>query len=134
MALTAEAIAGRWSIFSHPGQNFSDLARKPSSATAQGGQFGLTAHSFSNISLPFIGITPARQLGPLANAAWHKFPSNAASGDKYEVFTKARVTCLSSPRKPNSVRSSKLHWVYQLRFISFLGRVLERRSRSKSFP
>jgi predicted dienelactone hydrolase len=90
-AYTAEAIGGALvDLPDHPGQNFSDpRAKAILCLSPQGpGQFGLTAHSFSHISLPFMGITGSQDnLGPLANAAWHKIPfERSQPGDKYEVF------------------------------------------------
>jgi predicted dienelactone hydrolase len=90
-AYTAEAIGGALvDLPGHPGQNFSDgRAKAILCLSPQGpGQFGLTAHSFSNVSVPFMGITGSQDsLGPLANAAWHKIPfERSQSGDKYEVF------------------------------------------------
>jgi predicted dienelactone hydrolase len=90
-AYTAEAIAGALvDLPGHPGQNYSDSRAKAILCLSpQGpGQFGLTAHSFSKISLPFMGITGSLDnLGPLANAAWHKVPfERSQPGDKYEVF------------------------------------------------
>src|SRR6202166_4695967 len=90
-AYTAEAIGGALvDLPGHPGQNFSDpRAKAILCLSPQGpGQFGLTAHSFSNISLPFMGITGSLDnLGPLANATWHKIPfERSHPDDKYEVF------------------------------------------------
>src|ERR1700693_5393407 len=59
-AYTAEAIGEALvDLPGHPSQNFSDpRAKAILCLSPQGpGQFGLTAHSFENISLPFIGVT-----------------------------------------------------------------------------
>jgi predicted dienelactone hydrolase len=90
-AYTAEAIAGALvDLPDHPRQNFSDpRAKAILCLSPQGpGQFGLSAHSFDAISLPFMGITGSLDnLGPLANVAWHKVPfERSQAGDKYEVF------------------------------------------------
>jgi predicted dienelactone hydrolase len=90
-AYTAEATGGALvDLPDRPGQNFSDARAKAILCLSpQGpGQFGLTAHSFSNVSLPFMGITGSLDnSGPLANAAWHKIPfERSQPGDKYEVF------------------------------------------------
>jgi predicted dienelactone hydrolase len=96
----------------HPGQNFSDpRAKAILCLSPQGpGQFGLTAHSFSNISLPFMGITGSLDnLGPLANTAWHKIPfERSQSGDKYEVFIQGatHMSFITSDTL-NSARSSQ---------------------------
>lgn len=110
---TAEAIAGALvDLPARPGQNFSDpRAKAILCLSPQGpGQFGLTAHSFSNISLPFMGITGSLDnLGPLANAAWHKIPfERSQPGDKYEVFIQdARHMSFISADTLNSARSSQ---------------------------
>jgi len=110
---TAEAIAGALvDLPDHPGQNFSDpRAKAILCLSPQGpGQFGLTAHSFSNISLPFMGITGSLDnLGPLANAAWHKIPfERSQPGDKYEVFIQgASHMSFISAETVNSARSSQ---------------------------
>lgn len=88
---TAEAIAGALvDLPGRPGQNFGDpRAKAILCLSPQGpGQFGLTRNSFSSISLPFMGITGSLDnLGPLANAAWHRVPfERSTPGDKYEVF------------------------------------------------
>jgi predicted dienelactone hydrolase len=90
-AYTAEATGGALvDLPDRPGQNFSDARAKAILCLSpQGpGQFGLTAHSFSNVSLPFMGITGSLDnSGPLANAGWHKIPfERSQPGDKYEVF------------------------------------------------
>jgi len=112
-AYTAEAIAGALvDLPGHPAQNFSDpRAKAILCLSPQGpGQFGLTAHSFSNISLPFMGITGSLDnLGPLANAAWHKIPfERSQPGDKYEVFIQgASHMSFVTAETPNSARSSQ---------------------------
>jgi predicted dienelactone hydrolase len=112
-AYTAEAIGGALvDVPDHPGQNFSDARAKAIlSLSPQGpGQFGLTGHSFSNISLPFMGITGSLDnLGPLANAAWHKIPfERGQPGDKYEVFIQgASHMSLITSETVNSARSSQ---------------------------
>lgn len=90
-AYTAEAIGGALvDLPGHPGQNFSDpRAQAILFLSPQGpGQFGLTAHSFDNISLPFMGITGSLDnLGPQANATRHKIPfERSHPDDQYEVF------------------------------------------------
>src|ERR1700726_2757839 len=110
-AYTAEAIAGAVvDVPGHPGQNFSDpRAKVILCLSPQGpGQFGLTAHSFSNISLPFMGITGSLDnLGPLANSAWHKIPfERSQAGDKYEVFIQgANHMSFITAETVNSARS-----------------------------
>jgi predicted dienelactone hydrolase len=112
-AYTAEAIAGALvDLPDHPGQNYSDpRAKAILCLSPQGpGQFGLTAHSFSNISLPFMGITGSLDnLGPLANAAWHKIPfERSQPGDKYEVFIQgASHMSFITAETVNSARSSQ---------------------------
>lgn len=88
---TAEAMAGALvDLPGHPGTNFSDPRVKAVLCLSpQGpGQFGLTTRSFDKMSLPFMGVTGSQDnLGPLANAAWHKIPfERSQAGDKYEVF------------------------------------------------
>jgi predicted dienelactone hydrolase len=88
---TAEAVAGALvDLPGRPASSFSDpRAKAILCLSPQGpGQFGLMAHSFDKISLPFMGITGSLDnLGPLANAAWHKIPfERSQPGDKYEVF------------------------------------------------
>jgi predicted dienelactone hydrolase len=110
---TAEAIAGALvDLPGHPGQNYSDSRAKAILCLSpQGpGQFGLTAHSFSNISLPFMGITGSLDnLGPLANAAWHKVPfERSQPGDKYEVFIQgASHMSFITAETVNAARSSQ---------------------------
>ncbi|MDQ1410395.1 MAG: hypothetical protein QOJ41_2130 [Acidobacteriaceae bacterium] len=112
-AYTAEASAGALvDLPGHPGQNFADpRAKAILCLSPQGpGQFGLTAHSFSNISLPFMGITGSLDnLGPLANAAWHKIPfERSQPGDKYEVFIQgASHMSFITAETVNSARSSQ---------------------------
>ncbi len=88
---TAEAIAGALvDLPGHPAMNFSDpRAKAILCLSPQGpGQFGLAAHSFDKVALPFMGITGSLDtLGPVATAAWHKIPFDRSQpGDKYEVF------------------------------------------------
>jgi len=112
-AYTAEAIAGALvDLPGHPGQNFSDSRAKAILCLSpQGpGQFGLTSHSFSNISLPFMGITGSQDnLGPQANAAWHKIPfERSQPGDKYEAFILgASHMSFITAETANSARSSQ---------------------------
>src|ERR1700730_2485109 len=112
-AYTAEAIAGALvDLPDHAGQNFSDPhAKAILCLSPQGpGQFGLTAHSFANISLPFMGVTGSlANLGPLANAAWHKIPfERSQPGDKYEVFIQgASHMSFITAETVNSARSSQ---------------------------
>ncbi|HEV7512953.1 MAG TPA: hypothetical protein VGO27_14760 [Candidatus Acidoferrum sp.] len=110
---TAEAIAGALvNLPGHTGQNFYDPRVKAILCLSpQGpGQFGLNAHSFGNISLPFMGITGSLDnLGPLANAAWHKIPfERSQPGDKYEVFIQgASHMSFITAETVNSARSSQ---------------------------
>jgi len=112
-AYTAEAVAGALvDVPGHPGQNFSDpRAKAILGLSPQGpGQFGLTTHSFSNVSLPFMGITGSLDnLGPLANAAWHKIPfERSQPGNKYEVFIQgASHMSFITAETVNSARSSQ---------------------------
>src|ERR1700681_1639253 len=112
-AYTAEAIAGALvDLPGRPSQNFSDpRAKAILCLSPQGpGQFGLTAHSFSNISLPFMGITGSLDnLGPLANVAWHKIPfEHSQPGDHYEVFIQgASHMSFITAETVNSARSSQ---------------------------
>ena len=112
-AYTAEAVAGASvDLPGRPGQNFSEpRAKAILCLSPQGpGQFGLTAHSFSNISLPFMGITGSLDnLGPLANAAWHRIPfERSQPGDKYEVFIQgANHMSFITAEAVNSARSSQ---------------------------
>jgi predicted dienelactone hydrolase len=112
-AYTAEAIAGALvDLPDHPGKNFSDpRAKAILCLSPQGpGQFGLTAHSFSNISLPFMGVTGSLDnLGPLANRAWHQIPfERSQPGDKYEVFIQgASHMSFVTAETTNSTRSSQ---------------------------
>ncbi|HXO37239.1 MAG TPA: hypothetical protein VN872_01300 [Candidatus Acidoferrum sp.] len=112
-AYTAEAIGGALvDLPGHPGQNFSDpRAQAILCLSPQGpGQFGLTAHSFDNISLPFMGITGSLDnLGPQANATRHKIPfERSHPDDKYEVFIHgANHTSFITAKTVNSARSSQ---------------------------
>jgi len=112
-AYTAEAIGGALvDLPGHPGQNFSDpRAKAILCLSPQGpGQFGLTAQSFENISMPFMGVTGSLDnLGPLANAAWHKTPfERSRPGDKYEVFIQgASHMSFITAETVNSTRSSQ---------------------------
>jgi predicted dienelactone hydrolase len=112
-AYTAEAIGGALvDLPGHPGQNFSDSRAKAILCLSpQGpGQFGLTAHSFDNISLPFMGITGSLDnLGSLANSAWHRIPfERSPPDDKYEVFIKgASHMSFITAETVNSARSSQ---------------------------
>jgi predicted dienelactone hydrolase len=112
-AYTAEAIGGALvDLPGRPGQHFSDARAKGLLCLSpQGpGQFGLTAHSFSNISLPFMGITGSLDnLGPLASVAWHKIPfERSQPGDKYEVFIQgASHMSFVTAENLNSARSSQ---------------------------
>jgi predicted dienelactone hydrolase len=88
---TAEAVGG--ALVDLPGRvstSFADSrARAVLCLSPQGpGQFGLSTHSFEKMALPFMGITGSLDnLGPLANAAWHKTPfDRSPAGDKFEVF------------------------------------------------
>jgi len=88
---TAEAVGGALiDLPGHPASDFSDpRAKAILCLSPQGpGQFGLSAHSFDKITRPFMGVTGSLDnLGPQANAAWHKIPfERSESGDKYEVF------------------------------------------------
>jgi predicted dienelactone hydrolase len=110
---TAEAIAGALvDLPDHPGQNFFDpRAKAILCLSPQGpGQFGLSAHSFDTISLPFMGITGSLDnLGPLASVAWHKVPfEHSQAGDKYEVFIQgASHMSFITAETANSARSSQ---------------------------
>jgi predicted dienelactone hydrolase len=112
-AYTAEAIGGALvDMPGHPGQNFSDpRAKAILCLSPQGpGQFGLTAHSFGTISLPFMGITGSLDnLGPLANAGWHRIPfERSQPGDKYAVFIQgASHMSFITAETVNSARSSQ---------------------------
>jgi len=112
-AYTAEAIGGALvDLPGHPGQNFSDpRAQAILCLSPQGpGQFGLTAHSFDNISLPFMGITGSLDnLGPQANATRHKIPfERSHPDDKYEVFIHgAKHMSFITAKTVNSARSSQ---------------------------
>src|SRR6202051_1417406 len=112
-AYTAEAIGGALvDLPGHPGQNFSDpRAKAILCLSPQGpGQFGLTAHSFDSISLPFMGITGSLDnLGALANPAWHKIPvKRSKPDDKYEVFIQgASHISFVTAETVNSARSSQ---------------------------
>src|SRR3984957_20804703 len=112
-AYTAEAIAGALvDLPGHPGQNFFDSRAKAILCLSpQGpGQFGLTAHSFENVSLPFMGITGSLDnLGPLANSAWHKIPfERSHPDDKYEVFIQgASHISFITAETTNSAQSSQ---------------------------
>jgi predicted dienelactone hydrolase len=88
---TSEAIAGALvNLPGHLGSNFADLrVRAVLCLSPQGpGQFGLSDHSFDQISLPYIGMTGSLDsLGPFASPAWHKIPfERSKPGDKYQVF------------------------------------------------
>ncbi|HTG28763.1 MAG TPA: hypothetical protein VK818_11125 [Methylomirabilota bacterium] len=110
---TAEAIGGALvDLPDRPAQNFSDPRAKAILCLSPHGpgQFGLTAHSFSNIALPFMGITGSLDnLVPLANAAWHKIPfERSQPGDKYEVFIQgAGHMSFITAETVNSARSSQ---------------------------
>jgi predicted dienelactone hydrolase len=88
---TTEAIAGALiDLPGHPESNFADLRVKAVLCLSpQGpGQFGLSDHSFDQISLPYMGMTGSLDsLGPVASPAWHKIPfGRSQPGDKYHVF------------------------------------------------
>jgi predicted dienelactone hydrolase len=88
---TTEAIAGASvNLPGHPDANFSDSRVKAVLCLSpQGpGQFGLTDHSFDQISLPYMGMTGSLDsLGPVATPAWHRIPfERSQPGDKYELF------------------------------------------------
>ncbi len=90
-AYTAEAVGG--ALVDLPGRvssSFADArARAVLCLSPQGpGQFGLSTNSFEKMNLPFMGITGSLDnLGPRANAAWHKTPfDRSPAGDKFEVF------------------------------------------------
>ncbi len=90
---TAEAVGGALvDLPGHPATSFADpRAKAILCLSPQGpGQFGLTAHSFDKITLPFMGITGSLDnLGPLATAEWHKTPfERSQPDDKYELFIK----------------------------------------------
>jgi predicted dienelactone hydrolase len=109
----AEAIAGALvDLPGRPSQHFSDPRAKAVLCLSPDGpgQFGLTTHSFSKISLPFMGITGSLDnLRPLANAAWHKIPfERSQPGDKYEVFIQgASHMSFITAETVNSARSSQ---------------------------
>jgi predicted dienelactone hydrolase len=112
-AYTAEAIGGALvDLPGHPDQNFADpRAKAILCLSPQGpGQFGLNARSFGNISLPFMGITGSLDnLGPLANATWHKIPfERSQPGRKYELFIQgASHSSFVSAEPVNPGRSSQ---------------------------
>jgi predicted dienelactone hydrolase len=88
---TAEAMGGaRVDLPGHAETNFSDARVKAILCLSpQGpGQFGLNAHSFDKVSLPYMGVTGSLDsLGPVASASWHKIPfERSQPGDKYELF------------------------------------------------
>ena len=134
---TAEAVAGALiDLPGHPASDFSDpRAKAILCLSPQGpGQFGLSAHSFDKITLPFMGITGSLDsLGPQANAAWHKIPfERSESGDKYELFIEGAnhmsfvsAQTLLRGALLTGCRDSRVH---QFRFAGFLGCLFERRS------
>ncbi len=88
---TTEAIAGALIDFpGHSARSFADPRVKAVLCLSpQGpGQFGLTEHSFDQISLPYMGMTGSLDsLGPIASPAWHKTPFDRSQpGDKYHLF------------------------------------------------
>lgn len=88
---TAEAVGGALvDLPGHPATSFSDPRAKAILCLSPQGpsQFGLTAHSFDKITLPFMGITGSLDsLGPVASPAWHKIPFERSRPDeKYELF------------------------------------------------
>ena len=88
---TSEAIAGALiDLPNKTASNFSDPRVKAFLCLSpQGpGQFGLTSHSFDNISLPYLGITGSQDsLGPIASPAWHKIPfERSQPGNKFHLF------------------------------------------------
>lgn len=88
---TAEALGGALvDLPGHPATSFSDPRAKAILCLSPQGpsQFGLTAHSFDKIALPFMGITGSLDsLGPVASPAWHKIPfERSQPDDKYELF------------------------------------------------
>jgi predicted dienelactone hydrolase len=112
-AFAAEAVGGALvSLPGHADQDFADpRAKAILCLSPQGpGQFGLTAQSFGNISLPFMGITGSLDnLGPLANATWHKIPfERSKPGDKYELFIQgASHSSFVSAETVDAARSSQ---------------------------
>jgi predicted dienelactone hydrolase len=88
---TTEAIAGALiDLPGHSARSFADPRVKAVLCLSpQGpGQFGLTEHSFDQISLPYMGMTGSLDsLGPIASPAWHKTPFDRSQpGDKYHLF------------------------------------------------
>src|SRR5229473_4971653 len=88
---TTEAIAG--ALIDLPGHSARSSVDPRVKAvlclSPQGpGQFGLTEHSFDQISLPYMGMTGSLDsLGPIASPAWHKTPFDRSQpGDKYHLF------------------------------------------------
>lgn len=87
---TAEAIAGALvDLPGHPGASFADPRVKAIVCLSPQGpnQFGLTAHSFDSISIPYLGITGTRDtLGQLATLDWHKVPfDRSRAGGKFHM-------------------------------------------------
>lgn len=88
---TAEAVGGALvDLPGHAATSFSDPRAKAILCLSPQGpsQFGLAAHSFDKITLPFMGITGSLDsLGPVASPAWHKIPfERSQPDDKYELF------------------------------------------------
>jgi predicted dienelactone hydrolase len=112
-AFTAEAMGGaRVDLPARPAANFTDARVKAILCLSpQGpGQFGLTPHSFDNLTLPYMGITGSLDsLGPLASPAWHKIPfERSQPGDKYELFiTGARHMSFITDQADSAARSSQ---------------------------
>jgi predicted dienelactone hydrolase len=87
-SFTTEAVAG--ALVDLPGKSgvsFADgRVRAALCLSPQGpGQFGLSDTSFRSMRVPFLGITGSLDnLGPLANAAWHKTAFELSpAGNKY---------------------------------------------------
>ncbi|MDP9340030.1 MAG: hypothetical protein M3P45_14305 [Acidobacteriota bacterium] len=110
---TAETVGG--ALVDLPGRlrtSFADSrVRAVLCLSPQGpGQFGLSTHSFDKMTLPFMGITGSLDnLGPLANAAWHKTPfERSPAGDKFEVFIEgANHMSFITDETINAARSSR---------------------------
>lgn len=90
-SFTSEVIGGAvFDLPSRPAANAADPRVKAILCLSpQGpGQFGLTDHSFNDITLPYLGITGSLDsLGPIASPAWHKFPfDHSQPGDKYQIM------------------------------------------------
>jgi predicted dienelactone hydrolase len=110
---TAEAIAGALlTLPGRPATSFGDpRVRAVLCISPQGpGKQGLTDHSFEQLVLPYMGISPSLDdSGSRVNLAWQGIPfERSQAGDKYQIDIQgANQRSLISARKSTPSNSSK---------------------------